>query len=188
MAANGSTSARASSGSGRFARRASCDTAHAARACRSVSSGDAPAASAPTANELAALAALSRANVAPPTLPTSTAGASRTGAYVRLDLRPVAAGETRVRGQFTAVECGPDGIVLIVRSDSATLRLRAKQLSDIDFISYRADTPDRVSCGTLPKPQPILATYRAAMAGTGAAATTGDAVAIELVPDDYVLR
>ena len=149
----------------------------------------APSASAPTANELAALAALSRTRDAPTPPLTSTAGTSRSsGAYVRLDLRPVAAGETRVRGQFTEVECGPAGIVLIVQSEAATLRLRAKQFTEIDFISYRTDTPGSVQCGTLPKPQLVLATYRAAADGTGAAATTGNAVAIELVPDDFVLR
>jgi tetratricopeptide (TPR) repeat protein len=143
---------------------------------------------APTADQLAALATLSRTATAGGPPPTSAIGATGAGAYVRLDLRPVANGETRVRGQFVAVECGPAGIVLIVQSDTGALRLRAKQLSEVDFISYRADTPGAVSCGTLPKPQLVLATYRAAVAGTGPSATAGDAVAIELVPDDFVLR
>jgi len=145
------------------------------------------ATAAPTAEQLASLASLSHAadtGGPPPVRATGTTG----GAYVRLDLRPVANGETRVRGQFVAVECGPAGIVLVVQSDAGALRLRAKQLSEIDFISYRADTPGSVSCGTLPKPQLILATYRAAVEGTGPTATTGAAVAIELVPDDFVLR
>jgi hypothetical protein len=143
---------------------------------------------APTAEQLATLAALSRTTNTggPPTV--SAVGATGSGAYVRLDLRPVANGETRVRGQFVAVECGPAGIVLIVQGDTGALRLRAKQLTEVDFISYRADTPGAVSCGTLPKPQVALATYRAAVAGTGPSATAGDVIAIELVPDDFVLR
>jgi len=142
---------------------------------------------APTAEQLATLAALSRAadtSGPPPVRATGTMG----GAFVRLELRPVADGETRVRGQFVAVECGPAGIVLVVQSDAGALRLRARQLSEVDFISYRSDTPGSVTCGTMPKPQLILATYRAAAAGTGPSATTGDAVAIELVPDDFILR
>jgi tetratricopeptide (TPR) repeat protein len=142
---------------------------------------------APTAEQLATLAALSRAadtSGPPPVRATGTMG----GAFVRLELRPVADGETRVRGQFVAVECGPAGIVLVVQSDAGALRLRAKQLSEVSFISYRSDTPGSVTCGTMPKPQLILATYRAAAAGTGPSATTGDAVAIELVPDDFILR
>jgi len=145
------------------------------------------AAEPPSAEQLATLAALSRAadtGGPPPVRATGTTG----GAYVRLEMRPVAAGETRVRGQFVAVECGPAGVVLVVQGDAGTVRLRAKQLSEVDFISYRADTPGSVACGALPKPQPVLATYRAAAAGTGPSATTGDAVAIELVPDDFVLR
>jgi len=142
---------------------------------------------APTAEQLATLAALSRAadtSGPPPVRATGTMG----GAFVRLELRPVADGETRVRGQFVAVECGPAGIVLVVQSDAGALRLRARQLSEVDFISYRSDTPGSVTCGTMPKPQLILATYRAAAAGTGPSATTGDAVAIELVPDDFIRR
>ena len=142
---------------------------------------------APTAEQLATLAALSRSTSTGGPPAVSALGTTG-GARVRLDLRPVANGETRVSGQFVAVECGPAGIVLIVRSDTGALRLRAKQLSDVDFISYRADTPSAVSCGTLPKPQLVLATYRAAAAGTGPSATTGDTIAIELVPDDFVLR
>jgi hypothetical protein len=49
----------------------------------------------------------------------------------------------------------------------------------------RSDTPGSVSCGALPKPPFVLATYRAGAAGTGASATAGDAVAIELLPDGY---
>jgi hypothetical protein len=76
-------------------------------------------------------------------------------------------------------------MVLVVQTDTGPLRLRAKQLADVDFISYRSDTPGSVSCGALPKPVFVLATYRASAAGTGAAVTAGNAVAIELLPDGY---
>ncbi|HET9271701.1 MAG TPA: tetratricopeptide repeat protein, partial [Vicinamibacterales bacterium] len=147
----------------------------------------APAA-APTAEQLASLAALSRSaeSTAPPADRARTP--SRPGPTVRLDLRPVGANETRVRGTFSAVECAAGAIVLVVQTDSGPVRLRAKQLSDVDFVSYRTDTPGRVECGTMAAPQPVLATYRSAPQGTGASSTAGDATAIELVPDDYILR
>jgi hypothetical protein len=78
--------------------------------------------------------------------------------------------------------------VLIVQTGTGPLRLRAKQLADVDFISYRTDTPGTISCGALPRPQGVLATYRAGAAGAGATATAGDAVAIELLPDGFTLR
>ena len=147
-----------------------------------------PAAAPPTAEQLAVLAAISRTGDAPAPLPGGPPRGVQPGPTVRLDLRPVGAGETRARGLFSAIECGPAGIVLIVQADTGVLRLRAKELREVDFISYRTDTPGSVSCGTLPKPQAVLATYRAGAAGAGQASTSGDAVAIELLPDEYVVR
>jgi tetratricopeptide (TPR) repeat protein len=152
----------------------------------------------PTAEQLALLAALSRTpeTAEPPTSgpsgpPGSTEAAGparpvRPGELFRPDLRTVGAGETRVRGQFTAIECGQLGIVLIVQSNGSAVRLRTNQLSEVDFISYRKDTPSSVSCGPMAKVQWVLATYRAGVVGTGPTATVGDAVAVELLPDDYI--
>jgi len=144
----------------------------------------AAAPAAPTAEELATLARLSR-TAGRTESPSAPPGTRRPGPTFRPDFRPVGEGETRARGQFTAIECGAGGMVLVVQTDTGPLRLRAKQLADVDFISYRSDTPGSVSCGALPKPVFVLATYRASAAGTGAAVTAGNAVAIELLPDGY---
>jgi tetratricopeptide (TPR) repeat protein len=101
----------------------------------------------------------------------------------RLDLRAVQSGELRALGQFTGIECSQDLMALRIEADGRVLRLAAKQLSDVDFIAYRTDTAGSVSCGPLAKPVRALITYRARSATTGA--IDGDAVAIELLPDDY---
>jgi tetratricopeptide (TPR) repeat protein len=113
-------------------------------------------------------------------------GADDTPLPVGLVLRPLGAGETRVLGQFRAIECAGGSVVLLVDGDSGPLRLRTKDIDDVDFISYRADGLSNVNCGVLAAPQRVLATYRAAPEGTGPGATAGDAVAIELLPDDYM--
>jgi len=111
-----------------------------------------------------------------------TAGASAPLRF-RLDLRAVQSGESRALGQFTGIECNKDLMTLRIQADGRVLRLAAKQLSDIDFITYRTDTPGSVSCGPLAMPMRALVTYRARSATTEA--IDGDAVAIELLPDDY---
>ena len=116
-------------------------------------------------------------------LPEVTAPATRSTA--RLDLRAVQAGETRSLGQFRAIECRPTLVVLQIDSSGRTLRLAAKQLSEVDFITYRSDTTGSVQCGPLPKPVRVLVTYRVRSETTAAGTIDGDAVAIELVPDDY---
>lgn len=111
-----------------------------------------------------------------------TAGASAPSRF-RLDLRAVQSGESRALGQFTGIECNKDLMTLRIQADGRVLRLAAKQLSDIDFITYRTDTLGSVSCGPLAMPMRALVTYRARSATTEA--IDGDAVAIELLPDDY---
>jgi hypothetical protein len=102
-----------------------------------------------------------------------------------LVLRRMGVGETRVLGVFRAIECARGSAVLLVDGDSGTLRLRTKEIDDVDFISYRADGLSSVNCGVLPAPQRVLVTYRPGTEGGGATATAGDAVAIELLPDGY---
>ncbi len=109
-------------------------------------------------------------------------------ATVRLDLRVVQAGESRALGQFRAIECAANLVVLNVEVYGRVLKVAAKQLSEVDFISYRSDTPSAVSCGPLRAPMRVLVTYRARPATTAAGMIDGDAVAIELVPDDYTPR
>jgi tetratricopeptide (TPR) repeat protein len=103
----------------------------------------------------------------------------------RPELRVVRSGETRTLGQFLAIECRSDLIVLRVEVNGRVLRLAAKQMSDVDFITYRSDTTGSVNCGTLPAPVRVLVTYRVRTADTATNMIDGDAVAIELLPDDY---
>jgi hypothetical protein len=102
-----------------------------------------------------------------------------------LVLRRMGVGETRVLGVFRAIECARGSAVLLVDGDSGTLRLRTKEIDDVDFISYRADGLSSVNCGVLSAPQRVLVTYRPGTEGSGPTATAGDAVAIELLPDGY---
>jgi tetratricopeptide (TPR) repeat protein len=118
----------------------------------------------------------------------SAPGSGETPLPVGFVLRPLGAGETRVLGQFRAIECARSSVVLIVDGDSGTLRLRTREMDDVDFISYRADGLSSVNCGVLRTPQRVLATYRPAPEGTGTTATAGDAVAIELLPDGFTAK
>jgi hypothetical protein len=122
--------------------------------------------------------------VADVTLPTPI-GPPRT--IIRLDLRPVKDGETRVLGMFRAIECQQAGVILVVDVDGRIVRMEAKLLSEIDFITYRTDQGGSVTCGALPMPQRVFATYRPKQGATAPGTSDGEAVAIELLPDDYIV-
>ena len=101
-------------------------------------------------------------------------------------LRPVGSGETRVRGIFRSAECRKEGIVLTIDRDGQILRLAARKFEDVEFISHRRNGPSGVPCGAQQPALPVLATFRSAdTAGSG---VDGQAVAIEVVEDDYVPR
>ncbi|HUU34292.1 MAG TPA: DUF1570 domain-containing protein [Vicinamibacterales bacterium] len=95
-------------------------------------------------------------------------------------LRQVGAGETRVLGTWSAIECRPTGVVIVAAAAGGELRVRAEALDEITFTSYRTDTPSAIGCGPQ-TPLPVLITYRPAPTSQSA----GEAVAIEFLPDGY---
>ena len=99
-------------------------------------------------------------------------------------------GEIRVLARFESVECGPGFVVLHINAEGLALRLTAKAFDQIDFITYRSDTPGGVNCGDMSEPPLVLATYRPRAGNATAQGGTadGEAVAIELIPDNYVPR
>ena len=100
-----------------------------------------------------------------------------------LVLRPVETGEERVLGTFEAIDCVNGAVVLRVAIDGRVLALQAKQFADVDFISYRSSTPGEVNCGLQKTRDQVYATYRP---GGTTAGIDGQAVAIEVLPDDFV--
>jgi Flp pilus assembly protein TadD len=135
---------------------------------------------------------------AAPSAPTATPSASTAaapsdsavgqgGRFIPV-LRELGAGEQRVLGVFRSIQCRQGSIVLQVQTATELMNFAAGQLGEVDFISYRTDTPGGVNCGAVPGTPPVLATYRPSPGGASADAIHGQAVAIELIPDGYVPR
>jgi tetratricopeptide (TPR) repeat protein len=99
-------------------------------------------------------------------------------------LRSVLAGEARVLGTFAAADCRPGAIVLQVDTAAGPVRLAVKTFGDVEFITYRQDSPDSVACGPQRPAYRVLATFRTDAPVAGAN-TPNRAVAIELLPDGY---
>jgi tetratricopeptide (TPR) repeat protein len=142
--------------------------------------------SAPSA-DLAALATLPSQ---PAALPSSQPAEEpiRAASLSGPSLRAPGPGETRLLGVLQAIECRPGLVVAILATTAGSARLGAKRFEDIDFITYRTDSPGTVECGPLPSPARVLATYRPSETATSNDSTLGDLVAVELLPDDYTPR
>ena len=143
------------------------------------------ASSAAFAGGLSAASNDTRADSTPPP-PDAPRELLQQGAFIPT-LRSVMEGETRVQGTFSAVECRPGSIVLQVDTSTGPVRLAVKRLEEVDFLTYRQDSPASIACGAQRPAFPVLATYRndAPIAGTN---TPNRAVAIELLPDGFTLK
>ena len=128
------------------------------------------------------------AGTPPPSAAAAPPGRSASGGRFTPVLRKLGTGEERVLGVFRSIQCRQGAVILQVQTATALMGFVAAQLSEVDFISYRTDTPGEVNCGAVPGAPPVLATYRPAAGGTPADGIDGAAVAIELIPDGYVPR
>jgi hypothetical protein len=99
-------------------------------------------------------------------------------------LRAVADGEQRIYGIFESIDCGSDGIVLVVRTAGMVLRARSSSFTHVDFISYRAGSATSVSCGAQNPPTEVYLTWRETPGSNAGAEPT--AVALELLPEGFV--
>ncbi len=103
-----------------------------------------------------------------------------------LSLREIDRGEQRVLGVFRAIQCRQGRVILQVQTATAVMNLGARELSEVDFISYRKDTPGSVNCGAVLGAPPVLVTYRVSDTDVSADGIDGIAVAVELIPDGYL--
>jgi tetratricopeptide (TPR) repeat protein len=99
------------------------------------------------------------------------------------EFRPVGAGERRVLGMFTAVDCQAGSSVLVIEAEGETIRMAAADLAKVTFLSYRPTAPAGVNCGPI-APVRVFATFAEDDALT-ASGVAGRAIAIELLPDDF---
>ncbi len=128
---------------------------------------------------------LPRGSVAP--AQTSAARPTATDGRFLPEFRPVGAGERRVLGTFTEVTCGGGPAVLVVEADGETIRLVADDLATVEFITYGVGG-GTVGCGPLNPAPRVFATFRDGVAGPAVGAMDGRAIAIELLPPEFVPR
>jgi tetratricopeptide (TPR) repeat protein len=91
--------------------------------------------------------------------------------------------ETRVFGKLTAVECGSNGVTVVVNVGARVVRVNAPSFDQYDFITYRPDLKGGVKCGPRTPPDTVFVTWRGADTATGE--VKSDAIAVEFTPLGY---
>ena len=92
---------------------------------------------------------------------------------------------SQVCGRLAEIECADEGgIVLRIETSAGTLRLRAEDLRGVRFITYTtAVKTGRLDCGLRERADHVLVTYRSKR--DERAASDGEAVAVEFIPEDW---
>lgn len=101
-------------------------------------------------------------------------------------LRKPQAGETRVQGMLTAIECSAKGgVVFHIRDGDRVLKIYSDSFEQVDITAFVTDVGGNLSCGPRKPANPIIITFAAAKAGSK---FDGEARALEFVPATFVLK
>ena len=102
-------------------------------------------------------------------------------------LRKPLAGETRVQGMLTRIECSAKLIVFHIRlKDGGVLKLQSAAFADVDITAYTQEAGSDITCGARKPESFVIVTYRAAAGGKAKA--DGVVTALEFVPSSFQLK
>lgn len=105
---------------------------------------------------------------------------------IRDALRRPQDGETHVQASLTRIECGPKGLVFVLKAGGGTLRLAAAGFGNLHLINFNQEADAQLTCGARKSETPSVVTYRAA--ADARAKTDGTLVALEFVPANFQLK
>jgi len=115
--------------------------------------------------------------------PAVTDPATKVSRTMNPEFRRLGEGERRDAGVFEAIECGPQGMVFVVRTAETRLRTRAARFEDVEFLTYRTLGSTGVTCGAQVPAMDVYLTWRPPPEGSKT--TEGTTVAIELLPEGF---
>lgn len=109
--------------------------------------------------------------------------------YLQEILRPLEAGEQRVQGLFTKLECDNKGVAyFFIQSANRMYKIRATSLGRVQLTAY-VPAPAALGCGVRKQPENVVLTFRPVTEAKDLKARLdGDAVAMELVPKEFQLK
>jgi tetratricopeptide (TPR) repeat protein len=109
--------------------------------------------------------------------------------YIQEALRPVAAGEERIQGQFIKLECDSKGAAyFMIQSGERLYKIRASALGRVELIAYVSGAA-QISCGARKTPENVVLIFRPTTDPKDLKAKiNGDAVSLELVPKEFQLK
>ncbi|MFN2577702.1 MAG: hypothetical protein ABR607_08430 [Pyrinomonadaceae bacterium] len=100
-------------------------------------------------------------------------------------LRKPWAGEPRVQGMLTTIECSSRGIIFQVRAGDRLLKFHSDNFERVNITKFTTDVSGEINCGVRKPENWVIFTYAPPKAGSK---SDGEASAIEFVPKSFVLK
>ncbi|HKQ52879.1 MAG TPA: tetratricopeptide repeat protein [Pyrinomonadaceae bacterium] len=101
-------------------------------------------------------------------------------------LRKPLAGETRVQGVLTRIECSAKGVVFHIKVKDSVLKFQSTGFENIDITAYTQEAGGDLICGARRPESFVVVTYRAAAGGKAKA--DGVITALEFVPSNFQMK
>nr|MBA2620296.1 tetratricopeptide repeat protein [Acidobacteriota bacterium] len=103
-------------------------------------------------------------------------------------LRKLDAGERRILGFLTKINCTPKGITYLFKTDGNEMTFTSKDFNSLILISYEENMANtQIGCGQLKRESFVVLTFRQAAGAAAAAKSAGEIVSLEFMPADFKL-
>jgi tetratricopeptide (TPR) repeat protein len=126
--------------------------------------------------QVGSISTTSDRNVAEPVDPSS---------YLQEALKAPAAGEVRMQGVLTQIDCGPKGIVFTISVGDTLLKLQTKSFDDIDITTFSTEVGGEITCGVRKIKNAVVVCYLPSK--DARSKTDGIAKSLDFVPPDFKL-
>jgi tetratricopeptide (TPR) repeat protein len=101
-------------------------------------------------------------------------------------IRKPRAGEKRIIGFLTKIDCDPNAISFVIRTPEQIFKFRTDQFQNVAFMAFTSEaTGQQIDCGTRKSEEYVIATYKPA---DPKAKHQGELVAIEFMPKEFKLK
>jgi hypothetical protein len=102
-------------------------------------------------------------------------------------LRKPQAGEQRVLGYLTQIDCDSKGQAFVVRTDSQTMKFRLAPMQNLMLMAFVPNLDgQQIGCGARKPENLVVATFR--LSSDAKAKTNGEIVSLEFVPKNFKLK
>ncbi|MEZ5345234.1 MAG: DUF1570 domain-containing protein [Pyrinomonadaceae bacterium] len=105
----------------------------------------------------------------------------------RMMRAPASADEKRFLGYLSKIECKDGLITYTINKDGEPVKLESKDFESLELMAFKREMTDlEVGCDSIKKDTIVVVTYRSA--GGVRPGIIGKLIALEFVPEDFVLR